>query len=438
MSAVERVFRLSLGLEIGVHALSLLAALEFKQLLQKDLQGPKEKDSQYIRISSAEWCSIAGISERKAYERAKTKLEEQGIIKVEREGRSLRILLWPELGGFSGVDRELEGVTPDEILENVELESETYEEKEINPLELSLGTEAGMDISAKVEQVSGESVRNSESGETEGTRDGALDELPDEINSKISDGTSNRTLNGTIKQTSKGTLPGTPGGTKNRTSDGSNPRTTGSICAGQKLKESRRKSRKHRTPGASKHQSLMSQSQKMTFSKTTYKRYALYHNTINRSSLLNNTKISNSNTSSIFIPNNNNEKRLNGLINNLDPKLIHKNIHKPVDKGDNFVNKHVNISSKFRKLWQGEMGQALTPYQEEGIQRFVRWGFSEDILIEALRCAVMADRKHMGYVLGVLRNWFNQGVRELKDIPDIQQRWRDQRFFQRKAAQYIT
>lgn len=89
------------------------------------------------------------------------------------------------------------------------------------------------------------------------------------------------------------------------------------------------------------------------------------------------------------------------------------------------------ISATFKRLWQSEMGHVLTRYEEEGIQRFVRMGYSEEVLIEALRYAVLSDKRHMGYLLGILRNWYRAGVRQPRDIPLIQQRWEDKRFMDR-------
>ncbi len=90
------------------------------------------------------------------------------------------------------------------------------------------------------------------------------------------------------------------------------------------------------------------------------------------------------------------------------------------------------IGATFRQLWQEEIGQPLTPYQEEGLMLFVRLGYTEEIFIEALRHAVMADHRHMGYVLGILRNWHNQNVRNKEDILRVQQDWEDKRFLKRK------
>ena len=55
----------------------------------------------------------------------------------------------------------------------------------------------------------------------------------------------------------------------------------------------------------------------------------------------------------------------------------------------------------------------------------------DELFKEALRCAVAADKKRMGYVLGILRNWYQEGVRGLADLANNRERWQDQRFIAR-------
>jgi len=51
--------------------------------------------------------------------------------------------------------------------------------------------------------------------------------------------------------------------------------------------------------------------------------------------------------------------------------------------------------------------------------------------VEALRCAVAADNRQMGYVMGILRNWYREGVRCLEDVALAKEHWDDQRFLKR-------
>src|SRR5665648_86009 len=77
------------------------------------------------------------------------------------------------------------------------------------------------------------------------------------------------------------------------------------------------------------------------------------------------------------------------------------------------------------------VGHALTPYEKDGLVRFQRLGYTEELFVEALRCAVAADNRRMGYVLGILRNWHEQGVRCLQDVAAIRESWEDLRFLKR-------
>ena len=267
-SGLERVFRLSLGVEVGAHALALIAALEFKQLLQKGLHSAEESSHQPVSLSSEEWCSAAGIFDRKAYDRAKAKLEEQGIVNIQREGRVLRVTLWPNL-----------------LPEEPPIQAETSPE----PLD------------------------NCE--------------------------TNNETTNETPSRTDQGA---------------SHP----------------------------------------LIPKTNVPSYSLTRSSLNRHPNPKDFSSSSPTINPILINNNqrNNEQRLNEKRENDNP-----------------------IGPEFRRLWQDEMGHALTSYEELGLQRFIRMGFTEEILIEGLRYAVLAE-----------------GFRHPRDITVIQQNWEDQRFIQRK------
>ncbi|NMA68944.1 MAG: DnaD domain protein, partial [Desulfitobacterium sp.] len=149
----------------------------------------------------------------------------------------------------------------------------------------------------------------------------------------------------------------------------------------------------------------------------------------------------------------NNEQRYNELLNIQDPKIRESTKLSKLTKSFHSTNsanstKHIEpfeqtksskpskseIGKTFRELWEKEIGQPLTPYQEDGLMLFVRLGYTEDIFIEALRYAVMGDHRHMGYVLGILRNWHNQNVRTKEDIARVQQDWEDKRFLRRKLG----
>lgn len=87
--------------------------------------------------------------------------------------------------------------------------------------------------------------------------------------------------------------------------------------------------------------------------------------------------------------------------------------------------------SEFATHWVQEVGHALTLYEKEGVARFLRLGYTDELCVEALRCAVAADNRQMGYVLGILRNWYQEGVRCIEDVALAKKRWDDLRFLKR-------
>lgn len=368
---LERVMRLSLSLEIGAQGLALLVALEYKKSLQKEFN----VDGEGIRLSAEEWRAAAGIFDRKAYDRARKKLEELNIIGVHREGRILKVTLWPELHS------DLETLDNEEKVSYVPM-NEPY---------LGIPNER-------------------------------INERPEETPSGTVNETDEKTQCETSHGVSSGTSPGAPYGTPSGTSPGTSHGT-----ALTPIREPSGIASPH-TPTYSDSPSITNPGRSTEYSKDkTLTRYSLYRNSLSRYSLQ-------KDRSSISLIINNNEKRNNEL-RKKDNEIL--SIQEPKIRKSTKPTKPTKptkseIGENFRQLWLKEMGQPLTPYQEEGLMLFVRLGYAEEIFIEALRYAVMADHRHMGYVLGILRNWHNQNVREKEDIPRVQQDWEDKRFLKRK------
>ena len=372
-SGLERVFRLSLGVQVGANALALLAALEFKQHLQMDLLGPAESNNQLISISSEEWRSTAGIFDRKAYDRAKAKLVEAGIIHIQQEGRVLRVTLWPNL-------------EKDESNQAIEAPSEPQ-------IECGDRTRIASSEDKKVSVIM---------EAPEGTVEEAVCETIDETEHRTTDRTSLRTTDETTHRTVHGTTHGTV--------DASIPETDKRVTLTPELSTS--------------------------FSRSPLDRYSLNRSPLTLSSW---PRYSQSNPSINLLRLNdeernnelrNNEQRYNELRIRVDLKESNNAIP-PSLSNPNGLLKGSDISTKFKRLWQSEIGHALTRYEEEGLERFLRLGFTEEILLEALRCAVLADQRQMGYLLGILRNWYRAGVRHPRDILLVRQSWEDQRFIDR-------
>ena len=95
---MERFLHLSLGSQVGANGVALVAVLELKRLLQypEGFQGQSGKSAYIVRLTAEEWRTVAGIHERKTFERAKAKLVELEVLRIERNGRLLEVTLWPD------------------------------------------------------------------------------------------------------------------------------------------------------------------------------------------------------------------------------------------------------------------------------------------------------------------------------------------------------
>jgi len=279
---MERFLNLSLGSQVGASGVALIAVLEFKRLLQHQVGYSQETGTSTIKLTAEEWRTIAGIHVRKTFERTKAKLEELGVLRIEREGKLLKITLWPSA----------EITTQTELGTRCQTDSGTSCETNH---ETKHGTSSGTETVSLLERV--------------------LSSKEDEVF---------------------------------LTTD-----------------EVRRNVGPLRDP---------------------LNRYSLHRQTININNEINETT--------------NNAPRYEGI-------------------------------SKFATYWVQEAGHSLTPYEKEGLVRFIRLGYTEELCVEALRCAVAADNRQMGYVLGILRNWYREGVRCLEDVALAKEHWDDQRFVNR-------
>jgi len=107
-AGMERFLNLSLGSQVGASGVALIAVLEFKRLLQHQAGYQQETGTSTIRLTAEEWRTIAGIHVRKTFERTKAKLEELGVLRIQRNGKLLEITLWPSSGTSRETVRETE------------------------------------------------------------------------------------------------------------------------------------------------------------------------------------------------------------------------------------------------------------------------------------------------------------------------------------------
>ncbi|TGE31884.1 DnaD domain protein [Desulfosporosinus sp. Sb-LF] len=281
-AGIERFLQLSLGSQVGASGVALIAVIELKRMVQQQLGSQEKSGTKTVRLTAEEWRTVAGIHERKTFERARNKLVELGVLHIERDGKLLVVGLWPDID---------EGT--------------------------SLATSPGIDC---------------------GTGSGT------------SFGTSSETDSVSLSQRAL----------KSR-EDVVFPR--------QDVPENVISVRDNELP-----------------------RYPLNHHSLNR-------QYNNENNDITDNDQRGNEEQL-----------------------------------EFAICWMEEVGHPLTPYEKEGLDRFVRLGYTGDLLMEALRCAVAADNRQMGYVLGILRNWYQEGVRCIEDIDVAKKRWDDLRFLKRSEV----
>ena len=349
-AGMVRFLHLSMGSQVGANGVAMIAVLELKRMLQHPA-GVREQPGVspcIVRLTSEEWRTVAGIHERKAFERAKARLLELEVLQIERKGRLMEVTLWPD------------------------------------PLKVEAEDGAADPVGAP----------------TESTR------ITHETSSETSSETSNETSSGTSSGTSSETELGTPQGTDRETCLGtgsatSPERETSSETASVSLSECILRSREDEVfprPDVTKTVAYP----------TLLDKPALLRYPLNRNYKDNYPTINNGAT--------NNEQRYNEQCSN--------------ESRASSPPKELSLL-EFAIHWVEEVGHPLTFYEKEGLVRFMRLGYTEELFIEALRCAVAADNRRMGYVLGILRNWYQQGVRCLKDVAEVRNSWENLRFLKR-------
>src|SRR5665648_952658 len=339
-AGLERFLHLSMGSQVGSSSVALIAVLELKRILQypEGCQGQSETSGCTVRLTAEEWRTVAGIHERKTFERAKAKLVELKVLHIDRNGRLLEITLWPEPLASSEVC--ISEVVPGLVQCPTENCSASYETSSGPCNETRLGTCSGTEL---------------------GTRRG----------------TSLETCFGTTSETE-------------------------TVSLSERVLLTR--------------EDKVFPSKNVPVNVISVRDNKLLRYPLNRYPFNTNT---NTNTNTNINININNVS--NGTTNHDQRNNVKRAA--PPSEGVDLL--------EFAILWVQEVGHALTPYEKEGLVRFLRLGYTEELFVEALRCAVAADNHQMGYVLGILRNWYQEGVRCLQDVTESKKRWEDLRFVKR-------
>ncbi|HEY8909082.1 MAG TPA: DnaD domain protein [Desulfosporosinus sp.] len=346
-AGMERFLNLSLGSQVGASGVALIAVLELKRLLQNQVGYHKEPGTNTIRLTAEEWRTIAGIHERKTFERAKAKLEELGVLKIEHDGKLLEISLWP-----------------DPIIV----------EEEITTCDQQAAVECAK--GEVVTELDSEPASEMKAAQEKGTRL-RLMETP-----LVSSRTGREANDETGFETRSGTTSGTGCATSCETNHGTSCETE-TVSPSERVLRFREDEVFPKTDGPINVGPL-----REPLNRSSLSGYSLNRELINNNNEMNDTT--------------KNDQRYDG-------------------------------KSEFATRWVEEVGHALTAYEKEGVARFLRLGYTDELCVEALRCAVAADNRQMGYVLGILRNWYQEGVRCLEDVALAKKEWDDLRFLKRAA-----
>ena len=85
---------------------------------------------------------------------------------------------------------------------------------------------------------------------------------------------------------------------------------------------------------------------------------------------------------------------------NIEEKLL-ENKEAPVEEKMNMVD-----------IFEEQFGRPLTPMEFDSIKEWVQSGYSEEIILKALKEAVKSQVLTLRYIEGILINWAQNGVKE--------------------------
>lgn len=446
---MERFLQLSLGSQVGASGVALIAVIELKQMVQQQVgfQGPSRSNS--VKLTAEEWRMIAGIYERKTFERAKARLEELGVLHIGRDRKLLEITLWPDQiplkenptcgteGEVASISREGENETNPVTTSKTgsvavsKTSSPGMSVPELSLPEIGLPTGVNSEVQLDLERtlatnrVKGRKLRLLKDPKE---RSEPFDRTDD---GKFS-GTKLGTCQGTFCETDVETSYGTGCETDVGTSLGTTSETV-PVSLSKRILLTREEVV---FPSQDVPESVDSlKCVDNSLHRYSLNRYSLNYQYYNGSNDITNNDQRNNQC--------NNGKRNNDEHNNLqqsDRKQNNKQANTNLSEQRTILrepesgvhaSEEMRPSPEFASLWVQEAGHPLTSYEKEGLARFHRLGYTEELFVEALRCAVAADNRRMGYVLGILRNWYQEGVRFVGDVALAKKRWEDLRFLKR-------
>jgi len=89
--------------------------------------------------------------------------------------------------------------------------------------------------------------------------------------------------------------------------------------------------------------------------------------------------------------------------------------------------REINVSSSVFEVFEKELGKTLSPMQYEQIKEWIGRGVSEELIIEALKEAVINDTNSFRYIDTVINSWMNKGYKTKNDVIKDKQLYRNKK-----------
>lgn len=92
-------------------------------------------------------------------------------------------------------------------------------------------------------------------------------------------------------------------------------------------------------------------------------------------------------------------------LDNLYDLLLEKKVVENIDHLDNLV-----------KIFSKELGKLLSPIEIDTIRKWRELGLEDDLIIEALKEAILANAFYIRYIDRIIRNWRQRNILTVSDL----------------------
>ena len=132
-----------------------------------------------------------------------------------------------------------------------------------------------------------------------------------------------------------------------------------------------------------------------------------------------------SGTSTVQVPDKHNTNPADSL--NMIPdslNMIDDHYNQKGNRADDFKPEQIESSSRGREIYQSfenEFGRLLSPFEVDTLKSWLN-DFSEELIIHALKVAVLGQNRSFRYIQGILTRWKGEGVKCVQDVEILEQR----------------